>query len=397
MGYRSFLFATFLLFCSGTWTKEVIDTLESATGDRVIIAYTVTQENEKFVVKIRDAKKMLGQAFKNKYKKPDKVCILFFDKTGCTKDKTKFSGIETKAFMIPHGVNFKISEDGYYLMNDNPTLSLEVTSDETQELKIPIYLAHYVGKRHYEVFSQCENLVINLSKHKQVAKSSSSIPQVTTQTVTTQEELEGAFTDADEASILINIVSDLLNEQNGYPFTDELIEKHSQLREMSYRIKDEGVSAKIKEVLSAYKEKEDELKGEADSIAQRVETELKLAAEQEQARQDSIATVAQQQAEKEQKRNLWLIIGGVILAVLGFVFNQVIQHFRNVKNQKNIMAMQENVVKRAEDEAKRRTRNMARSQINHAKGDAKQKARIVINNGIGKIANKKKGNKGFSI
>ena len=59
--------------------------------------------------------------------------------------------------------------------------------------------------------------------------------------------------------------------------------------------------------------------------------------------------------------------------------------------------MQQNVVKRAEDEAKRRARNMAQSQINRVQGEARRKTRNAINDGVSKIGKKGKGNKGISI
>ena len=141
----------------------------------------------------------------------------------------------------------------------------------------------------------------------------------------------------------------------------------------------------------------EEAKAAEDAAAKNAELQAKLAEEQAQARQDSIAAAAQQKAEEDRKQNLWLIIGGVILAILAFVGNQTFQHFRNVKNQKSIIDMQQNVVRRAEDEAKRRARNMARSQINRVQGEARRKTRSAINDGIGKIGKKGKGNKGISI
>lgn len=398
MGKRNFLLASFLLFCSGIWAKEVIDTLESTNKDRVIITYDVSHNNEQFVIKFLDAKKKLGRTFKDKYNKLNEVAVLFFDRTGNFEDKTEFSGISTNAFMIPASVNYKKSSDGYFILNDNPTLKMELKSAESENLKIPIFLAHYEGKKRYKIFSRCGDLIVKLSKRKQTVTQSSPTTQFTTQTITTQEEVEETFTDVDEANILINKVSDLLALQQEYPFSDELKQAISSLRDRSYRITDARVSSRISDVLSACKLKEDELKEEANAAAEaaakNAEAQAKRAEEQALARQDSIAAVAQQKADKERKQNIWMIIGGIILAVVAFVSNQVLQHFRNAKNQKSMIDMQQNVVKRAENEAKRRARNMAQSQINRAEGEARRKTRNAIKDGIGKIG---KGNKGISI
>ena len=59
----------------------------------------------------------------------------------------------------------------------------------------------------------------------------------------------------------------------------------------------------------------------------------------------------QEEAEKGKKRNMWLMIGAAILGVLGFGGNQVAQHMRSTKNQKSMMEMQQNAIKRAENPA----------------------------------------------
>lgn len=402
MGSKNILIAFVLLFaCASVWAREVTDTLESSKRDRVIVTYDITQNNGQITIKFLDAKKKLGRTYRDKYKKLDEVAVVFFDRTGNYEDNMEFSGINTDAFMIPKEVKYKVSKDGYFLLNDNPTLSMELKSGENAELSIPLFIAHYEGKRRYKVFSRCEDLKINLSKKKSLRVQDTSTQQLTTQTITTQEEMDGTDADVAVANSLINRINGLLAEQEEYPFSDELKQAISSLREISYRPIDSNLSSRIGEVLSACNLKEKELKAEAkaaeDAAAKNAELQAKLAEEQAQARQDSIATAAQQKAEEDRKQNLWLIIGGVILAILAFVGNQTFQHFRNVKNQKSIMDMQQNVVRRAEDEAKRRARNMARSQINRVQGEARRKTRSAINDGIGKIGKKGKGNKGISI
>ena len=402
MRSKNILIAFVLLYaCIPVWAREVTDTLESSKRDRVIVTYDITQNNGQFTIKFLEAKKKLGMTYRDKYNKLDEVAILFFDRTGNYEDNMEFSGINTDAFMIPKDVKYKVSNDGYFLLNDNPTITMELKSGETAELSIPLFLAHYEGKRRYKVFSRCEDLIINLSKKKSVMVHDVSNQQVTTQTITTQEEMEGTDADVEVANSLINRINGLLAEQEEYPFSDELKQAISSLREISYRPIDSNLSSRIGEVLSACNIKEKELKAEAkaaeDAAARNAELQAKLAEEQALARQDSIAAAAQQKAEEERKQNLWLIIGGVILAILAFVGNLMFQHFRNVKNQKSIKVMYENEVKRAEEEAKRRARNMARSQINRVQGEARRKTRNVINDGIGKIGKKGKGNKGISI
>lgn len=402
MRCHQFLIGLFLLFSSiCTWGREVTDTLESVKGDRAIITYDITENNGRIDIRFLDIYKKLGATFKDKYWNLKEVVVLFFDRIGNYEDNVKFSGINVEAVMIPKEINYVKSKDGYFFLHDNPTISLELISEEPAKLSIPVFLAHYEGKRSYKVFSRCDNLVIKLSKKKSAKPSNEKVTQLVSQTVTTQEELEGDLSDGVEAATLIGIVYELLDNQEGEGFTDELQQKISELRVIKHSTTDKELSSRINDVLEECKHKEQELKAaakaEAESKARADSQRIADMQRQEQARQDSIAAAAQQRAEKDSKRNLWLIIGGAILAVLGFIGNQIFQHFRNVKNQKSIMAMQENVVKRAENEAKRRARNMAQSQVNRVRGEARQGTRNVINAGINKIKQKGKGNKGISI
>ena len=87
-----------------------------------------------------------------------------------------------------------------------------------------------------------------------------------------------------------------------------------------------------------------------------------------------------------------MIIGAMILGLLGFGGNQVAQHMRNAKNQKSMMEMQQNVIKRAENEAKRRAQSYARNKAHQVVGQAKQKGRQAVRSNVNKLGNSVKGN-----
>lgn len=380
-----FLIILLLSVCHASQAREVTDTLMSTKNDRVIVTYDVTQSNGQVIVRFHGAQKKLGRTYKDKYKRLDEVAVVFFDRVESFEDM-KFTGIDTEAFMTPSGTRYSTSKDGYFLLADNPTLTLNVSQASNQKLQIPFFLAHYEGKHHYKVFSRCENLTVNLSVKKKNETNGDDMERTVTQTVTTQEEVDGAFSDTDEATILVNKVTDLLDEQTEYPFTDELKQAISSLRDRSYRITDDKMSSRISEVLTACKLKEERLKSKAEDAAAAAalaaERKAQQAAERAQARQDSLAAVAQMKAEEDKKRNLWLMIGGVVLAILGFVGNQVLQQRRNAKNQKNIQEMQNSMAKRAEDEARRRARNMVQENANQAKTEFRNGARSVANRGV---------------
>lgn len=393
----------FLLFyySTGICAKEVTDTLVSTKRDRVIVSYDIVQNNEQIVIKFLDITIRLGQTYREKYNKLNEVAVMFFDRIGNYEDNMEFTGMNVDAFMVPQELSYKVSKDGWFSLKDNPKLSMELKSSETAKLSIPIYLAHYEKKYRYKIFSRCEDLVIKLTSKKSAKMTDVSTSRITTQTVTSQEDVDESLSDANEANILIKVVYDLLDKQNGEDFSNELQQAISRLRVLKYSTSDGNLSLKIDAVLNDCKQKEKDMKADvnaaAEAAAREAELQAKLAKEQAQAYQDSLEAVAKIKAEEEKKQNLWMIIGGVILAILAFAGNLAFQQFRSAKNQKRFVEMQTNAVKQAENEAKRRARNMAQAQINRVQGEAKRKTRSAINDGIGKIGKKGKGNKGITI
>lgn len=397
---KIFCILLLLLFVLPLSSREVTDTLYSERNDRVIITYEVLQSNGKVVVKFIDAKKKLGRVHAGKYKRLNEISVVFFERVGKFHDM-KFVGLDIESFMVPANMSYRCSGDGYFLMSDCPTITMNVRSGTASILSIPMYLAHYEKKGQYAVFGRCGKLIVVPPKKQNRAVLMQDVTQITTQTVTSQEKMESTFSDADEAVILINKVTDLLGEQEEYPFSDELKHAISSLRDKGYRISDTRLSARINSVLGECKAKEDELKSNARAVdaavAAETERKQKVAEAEALARQDSISNVAQCQAEKEKKRNMGMIIGGVLLAALAFIGNQAFQHFRNAKNQKNLISMQESMVKRAEGEARRRAQSMARNQAHKVQSQIKTKARNTVSNNIDKMTSIKSKKKKVSI
>jgi hypothetical protein len=91
------------------------------------------------------------------------------------------------------------------------------------------------------------------------------------------------------------------------------------------------------------------------------------------AKNDSIATAQQLAEQKEKKRSLWMILGGILLAILAFVGNQVFQELRDRRNQRNIMKMQQSIEADAKYEVKRQTRKAIHQQVKKIKINGKSK------------------------
>ena len=208
--------------------KEKIDTLYSTSGDRVILNYGITQNGGQITVKFGTVHKKLGQRNLSKYKKLNEVAVVMFDRTGNYRE-IKFDGMGTEAFMVPSNLNYSRSQDGYFLLQDEPTLSFSLTSGNKAQVNIPLYLAHYEGKRHYKVFAKCGNLVIE-SKAGQGKKGRPAAggrviesDEGGYESVSSVEEevVDGGVSPIDEASIRITTINSLLERATKLPLSED--------------------------------------------------------------------------------------------------------------------------------------------------------------------------------
>ena len=399
---RTLVWLFLSLLSAMAYSMEETDTLFSSANDRVIVNYDVIWNNGNVSIRFNDVRKKLGRSSSGKYKKLDEVVVLFFDRTGGFHD-VKFTGINTESFMTPDGVNYQKSDDGFFLLNDQPVLKLDCHSGNARTLSVPLYLAHYEGKK-YNVFASCGNLDIRLEKNgtsgKRTATGSSVMPVV--ETVTYQEEVgEGGFSMENEALIRVRNVENLLLEQDRLPLSEELTHEVSMLRELRYKVADSAVSQKISEALSRYDEVKKKLESQADAQAQAAQAQAEKAAEEAarkaEAKQDSIAAAAHEQAEKDKTRNVWMMIGGALLAVLLFGGNQLIMSIRNKRNMKGVEDMTKSIEQQAKNEIRRRAQGAIRNTTGKISRNVRQKGREYMSNTLNGVGKNKKGGKNISI
>lgn len=372
MKYAKFLIVLFIsLGGIHTSAKDMKDTLYTSDRDRIIISYELDRTDSHLTVQFTNVQKKLSTANSEKFKKLNEVVVLFFDRTGNYRDMT-FSNMVPEAFMIPSNIDYEKSDCGYFLLQDHLGLSFKTGKNDEVELSIPIYLAHYEGKRRYKLFAKSQSLKIK-SRHDSSLRQSpdgQSGPQGNSTTI----EIEEDNNEITEVLSCISAVTMLLATQERLPFSDGLQYEITRLRLMKDKVTDAEVGMKISEALTMCEAKKNELENKAAEE----ERQQKMAAEREKARQDSIAATEQLQAKKEKERNVWMIAGGVVLAVLCFVGNQVFQHFRSMKNQKNMLEMQQSIAQQAENEAKRRARNLARSQTKQVVNNTMRKGKDAV-------------------
>lgn len=383
----------------------------STKNDRVVVTYDLTTDNGQVSINFKNVKKWLGATYSNKYSEVNKVVVVFFDRTGNYKNYA-FTGISPEAIRIPDNLNYSASSEGYYILrpNQKTTLSAKFRSDNTLEssLDIPIYLAYYKEKSKgffglgkspssYELFAACGVLKVKLLQKQKEAKGDIVSKS---ETIVSSSTIDGSFSEVDDKALrLANSVLSLLEKQTKLPLDEELNSDFSNLKSLSFEVKDERVQAKVDMAIQAYREKKEKLENKAEMAALRAKEEAArqayLDSLRSKAEQDSI-DAARIAAEKEQKeRNLWMIIGGIILAIAMFVGNQLAQTLRTRRTEKKMSDM----AKHAEEEAKRRAQQKINSKLSRAQYDVRRKAREMVNDGIKNVKNGKnrKGNKGVTI
>lgn len=378
--WLTFLLLGCVTICS---SKEYKDTLWTTDNDRIILTYDLRYNSDGVDIRFLDVKKKLGRINAKRYKKLEDVEVIFFDRTGVYEDMT-FTNITPEAFMVPSNLKYSKSDIGYFSLLDRPSLSFQIKGKEKETISIPLYLAYYEGKGERKLFSVCKKFNITLKGNN--SSKASMDKEVIQESITSTIELDADNELSTDVLEQIKTVYTSLEAQSRHPFSEMLNYEIMHLRDLDKKVKDRQLSVKIKECLTSCELKRQELEDRALAETKNAQAEMerlaKLEQEREQARQDSIAVAQQKQAEAEKKRNIWMIIGGVILAALCFIGNQVFQHFRNIRNQRSMMEMQQDIARRAENEAKRHAQNYVRRKTNEVVNNARRSTQELVRNKV---------------
>lgn len=357
------------------------DTVYTTDGDRIILTYEITHSANQTTIKFTGQQKKMSKRHAQKYKDMAKVAVMFFDRIGNYDKRVTISGMTPEAFMTPAGAQCEKSSEGFYLIPSKQdfyqSCSLTFQTQSESSVSIPIYLAYKSKKGRYELFGYSPGLKIPIGK-KKVPRQPKATLQTEEQTITSTIEIEADNTAQLKLLESISEARRMIAETTQLPFSDNLQDELAYLRQQKRVITDDHILAEITIVLEQYEAKKKSLEDASTAeqeAAQRASEEAAQEREQAiQAQNDSIAAVQKQAADDAKKRNLWMIVGGIILAVLAFIGNQVLQSVRTKRNQMRMMNMQQSIANRAEAEAKRRARNAMRSQQNRIINGTKQKA-----------------------
>lgn len=435
------------------YAKEYSETLQSRTKDKLTINYDVSTRDGNVTISFVKLRKQIGFVHSDKYNDLSKVKVLFFERNGRFQNDQFISNITTEALTIKSDeLVYSPTDEGYVWLDDQPELHLKLRASESG-LSIPVYMAYYKKKHVYEVFAYCGNLNISLSQVQHQSPNEESVHNnVNKRTNVIEEsfEVERDLSPNELAIQYIAQINEIIGQGDDLSIPDYFDTYMSELRKIGMTIADPRLRKDIDEVLKkaeakkkaveqtladanqrAEEEKnqiemENDIRSDLEYLNERLSNSDKLS-ESDIAELKGIANELRRKShsmkdselksqmkdaadrcddvmknleDSKKKRNLWMIIGGILLAVLMFISNHALQYFRNLRNQKGIEEMQEKMVKRAEDEARRKAGNTIRSKIdtvqNRAIGKGRDAVRKGINGSVGRLT-KDKGNKNFTI
>ncbi len=366
--------------------KLVRDTINTRQNDQIILTYDISVYGEKVLLKVDNKPRIIPSDNLRKACEGDLelLKVVLFDRVGDF-GKVKWDGISPTAFMVPSGLSYDRSNDGFYILGET-TMPISFTKKvaDKRDILFPLYVAVYEKKQTYKIVGSSSN-PLKISIGKSSAASSHSVRTGTeTERIAIQssEELEADNEKVANALSSMQMIRQLLDSETEFPFSQTLQMEIYNLRSLKDRVKDSDVIGKINEVLLLCNDKERELKEsqrEASSAAKAQEQALIAQQKaEEDVRQKEAEEKARIQEEKQQKRTLWMIIGGIILAVFAFVGNATFKHFHDIRNQKSIMEMQESLAKQAEHEANRRSREVVRNKVHQVVNKGKSKMRETL-------------------
>lgn len=409
----------FCLTCEFVEAENVVrKTLSSPNGDKVSITYNISQKNGKVTIQFTDVRHALGELHRKKYKNDDNVVALFFSRNGSFNESgTKFQGESTKAFITPAGFTYNrpVGDDGFYIASTKPTLVFDSKATEAVTLSIPFYLATHPKKGVYDIIENCGALGIPIVPEADPPKKGS---QQKTIEYTVEEVVEESSSSSEEIArkFIVQIKTSLeyLDYQQEGEFSPDLINKIANLAGLKEEVKDKKVLRDIDKTLEECNQKRKELKQRAEQLAEQQEANNKQKEKdaQEEALFISCRSITdydrflslypdgkyKEEAEKnrdnlregekrKQKRTIWMIIGGALLAVLLFVGNQVMQSFRNIKTQRSIMQMQQNATRQVTGNAKRRAAGIIHNKTHQAINVTRNKGKTLVQKGVEKTKN----------
>ncbi|MCX4285285.1 hypothetical protein [Duncaniella dubosii] len=386
-----------------SWGRTVRDTVLTSMNDRIILSYTISNTQEGVSVDFAEVPRIIPKQKLSEACKGDceRLKIVIFDRIG-DYGKVEFKGAAPSAFMVPAGLTYEKSKDGFLIFGEGRPLEFHGPVSPETCIRLPLYVVYYEKKQRYRILAaSAEPLIVRPWRQTGAAVSASRVPrQETIEIVSTEEDESNE--DITNALSSMDLVHQLLERVTELPFPQALQMEIFNLRALKNKIKDRDVIERINAVLLEYSDRESELKEIQDNAMAlekaRVDARLEHEKQEAAAERKQAEENMRQQEEKQQKRNIFMIIGAAIVALVAFIGNAVFRHFREIANQRSMMEMQEDLIRQAEHDATRRAREVVHNKAHKAINDGRtQMRRASQSRQPSSASNRKQNNKPRSI
>lgn len=380
---RGVLFLLVFLLPFLSYSKLVRDTITTKQKDRIILTYEVSNNGGDAVIRFENKPRIIPGEYLREACKGDLelLKVVIFDRVGDF-GKVKWKGVSPTAFMVPSGLSYNKSDDGFYILGETTTpFTFTNIAADKRNISFPLYLAVYEKKQTYKLIcSSSQPLNIPVRHHSSLSSREHSGAKTTEQiSIKSSEELATENEDIVKALSSIQMVKQLITAETEFPFSQALQMEIYNLRSLKDKLNDSEIIEKINDVLLLCNDKERELKESQREASLTAQAQEQALIAQQKAEEDARLKEADEksrlQEEKQQKRTLWMIVGGVLLAILTFIGNAIFKHFRDIRNQRTIMEMQESLVRQAGYEAGRRSREIVRNKAHQLANKGKSKMR----------------------
>ena len=384
---RFLLIVMMALTFHSAFSKEVRKTFSVADFGEFTIVYDVTQNDNETVIRFSRVIKNLTDKGRSSIKDTEKLDIAFFDEVTAF-DNISFVGLEPKPLRMSFGLSYVSGFKGYFFIKELPELVFNKSYSKDCEIVIPLYLAYFEKKGKVKLLEGFSDLVLNLNVENadleadRIRESSDS-----------GEELKNSGNNPDLV-MLCSAIRNNLKRQNELPFDDILSSHIDELGEMQRQKLSVADQRLINEILDRIDAKRHELKTiekqKQEESQREAEMREKQAAAEMKAEQDAIREAEAQKEKEKEQRNMWIIVCGGVLSILGFGGSQLMQHIRNSKNQKSMMEMQQSIMKEAEGNAKRRVQSYVSNKTIQTVNKARTNGRNAVREQLAKSTASKK-------
>lgn len=356
-------------------------TMHTSAQDEIIIEYWVEHEGSKVSVRFSDPKYRKLSGAHKKYDRKNLNVWCFVDrksKYGDGRVKLNENSIPIKLLSTQRAVfNKSDHEDGYVVLcDDGNKLEFTISDSSSPTVVIPLYMVDCEDGRKYKLIDNAKSpLTINLTPPAARVKKNANAPAE-------QKGDPNEYVDTDET---ISVPEDFpLPPDAGGANVAGTIEKVQWLLDNLKGAPDSEIKQAMAELVSMRDYASDEEKAKIDLLKSKYETKRESAEAAAELRkkqeQDSIAAAIKKKEEIEESET-WLKVGlGILIAILLFVGNHVMQTLRNKAQMRSMQELQD----RAMHQAESAVTHKARSAVDRKVHQAERAAEHAVRRGVGR-------------